>query len=167
LVKYCEYTEREQSNISDVEEMLQLAQDSQYKYQLFLRHNYTEIKELAIDRIDECFTNNSCFLLTEKARLLINTENEAAQYFVEKARQKLTQLKKSWGFSNNFSEYYDTEAYLEYIESFFPKKFKPFDKLYHSSIAIEKAVEFATTLDLKEKYITRGRVIKSRIEKLK
>lgn len=167
LVKYCEYTEKEQSNISDVEEMLQLAQDSQYKYSLFIKQNYTLIKESAIDRIDECFTNNFCFLLTEKTRLLISNENEIAQNTIEKARQKLVQLKKSWGFLNNFSEYYDTEAYLEYIESFFPKKFNSFDKLYNALIASEKAIEFATTSDLKEKYLMRGKNIQLRIESLK
>ncbi len=171
LALCCDYlSDKSTQSLNKIEEMTALNEKAYYLYQPFISKIYSDKNYLLVsDKITECFTNNFCYLYTEKAKYLLGnngSDPNSIRSYLELARSRLNNLKKTNGFKEGLCEYYHTEAYLEFIESFFPEKYSPLEKLFHSTRAIERACALVTTPDMKEKYLFLKLEIEERIKKL-
>ncbi|MFP5041609.1 hypothetical protein [Parasediminibacterium sp. JCM 36343] len=177
LTKYC--TIYEDPTLLQIDEIIENINISESKYMLFFKKYYsTEDGYIYFKKLLDCNSNNTCVLFTEKACLLLkesegeelllnkNKTYTIAMKFIKEARNRLNKLKINGKFKTELSEYYDTEATLEFMESFFIKDFDIHFKLEKANEAISYAVELTTKQELKLKYIKTKEKIDERIDLL-
>lgn len=151
LANYCKYEEN--PNIRLLNSIIQDAIESFQLYPNFLslQYNGNLFKDIKT-KIDYTFYNCLCFFYVEKAKLIKQQNPDDAKRLIVSARQDyLSKLKDAnKQYHEALPEYYDTEANLEYIESFLLE-----DKLTRiqcADNAIKKAIKLSFHTTLQNKY---------------
>lgn len=170
LACYSKYEELGNKSDNAVADLYSMHEDliiAQKLYRPFLLENFkgfnSDLMEL---RLQETFYNSSCYLLT-----LIANEHHIAKSNEKKinvilgdAREQLTNLKHLGTIVDWMPEYYDTEAWLEYLESFYHED--KVNKIQQAKIAIRKALSLSRSLSLTNKYQKKEDMIINRLNEI-
>lgn len=168
LAEYCNFTKEVTKIPLDLDSIIKDIETAERLYIQFFNDYYEKDQgDVYRSRLSDCNNNSICFFLTEKASLLLGEDDEAAFVCLQRARKMLKNLKVDNKFKFELAEYYDTEAYLEYYESFFDDEFDSISKLENARRAIKEAIFITVNVELKQKYTQRQAMILARLNDLK
>lgn len=150
-------------------EMLDSLNIAQKLYPSFLVQNFSGFnKELMQLRLMETFYNCSCYINTMIAFEYHNKNNPTHKKtiinYLKIAREHLANLKILYSNIDRQSEYYDTEAFLEYIESYYLEE--KLMKAQNAKLAIDKAIALSRSINQTIKYQSKKNKIEKRIQAL-
>ncbi len=169
LAQYCLFEERGGNDQygNDINSMLMNLEKARDLYIPFIKSKFQGFDtNLMISKLEDTFHNCYCYFMALKAYHLHNhkAQSELIIPLLDAARENINQLKGDGKYHDELPEYYDTEAYLEYLESFY--KENKLQKAKYAQEAIEKAMSLSNHSGLIDKYSKKLRKIKERINEL-
>ncbi|MGV3601386.1 MAG: hypothetical protein ACO1N1_09285 [Dyadobacter fermentans] len=166
LARYCLLESRDNKSINQIDEIIRAINESENLYFSFFKLHYFGVNvKNYMDKISANNNNSLCMLLAERAAIQLRLdEYDEGLKVLKEARRRLGNLKLNGEYRTKLPEYYDTEAYLEYVESFYTEEFEPKVKLQNALVAIEAAKKLTMSTELLSKYQMRGRLIQQRLD---
>lgn len=139
-----------------LDNMMTNLKEAHNRYYQFIEEKYPNRKlgQLIYHAMTDSFNNSYSYCLSLKAQLLEGQEkNEEYSTLMKEARKLINLLKDENGcYRDELPEYYDTEAYIEYSESFYLPVDKRIPKLEYAKTAIYKAIQLSKNEVLTKKY---------------
>lgn len=170
LAEYCLLMEPrpEYRDVGLLDHILEQAGIAFELYPGFIRECYDPgLQTDIMARLEDCFYNNFCYFLTEKAILLY--QHKKARESVDclkKARHYLEVLRLNGRFREKLPEYYDTAAHLEYQESFYPGVFDAQKSILAALDSIDGALLLTTQREARAEYEKEKAKIEKRLGEL-
>jgi hypothetical protein len=169
LALYCLYEEgrskRRKSEI--VEEMLEDLKKAHAYYIPFIKSMFFQFNVgFILKKLEEVYNNNICYILSLKAFLMSSTIGYDTKgiELLREARTYFEAINESYNYLELMPEYYDTESFLEYVESlYFQDKM---DRINAAKRSILKAISLSKSSSLTTKYSARLHIIEERISSL-
>lgn len=153
-----------------LDDMMTNLNEANKRYYQFIEEKYPKGKlgQLIFNAMTDSFNNSYSYCLSLKAQLLeVQSNNEEYSTLMKEARKLINLLKDENGrYRDELPEYYDTEAYIEYSESFYLPKDDRIPKLENAKNSISKAINLSKNEKLNEKYISLSNKINLRILEL-
>lgn len=168
LSQYCMSEDRQNSDNKLLNDLLKNLDKADELYIEFALKNYEKTSYLidAFDSFDQSYINSKCYCRALIAYNLLKNDKNTFIEMLKDIREDFDELKDEEGkFFFELTEYYDTEAFIEYLESYYVDNKS--EKLDYAEKAITKAIKQTTNDNLKIKYIKKLKVIEERIEKIK
>ena len=153
----------EDNDINSLNPILNNTSKAELLYPNFIENHFASSKEESVTiqrKLKDCFNNNICFIYTDIAFIIRNKNPRQAEIYLRKARQYLLLLLEKGRFRESLAEYFDTEAYLLFVESFIMQDVK-INKLRLSLKSINKSI------NLQEKKLNISKELSSKYEKRK
>lgn len=159
LAEYCHFLtgKPKEKQLERINFILEHTEHADARYPLFIEKHYDS--QIAINlkaRLRDCFGNNFCYFLTEKAKLLaeIKAIPEAIES-LEQAEQRLGKMMQKGHFLEPLAEYYDTAANLYWAQSYYPDKYDIKEKAEAALNYIDQAVILAPRREIRIEYETK------------
>lgn len=170
LAQFCLSSDENHSDHNLVITMLDNLESSMDRYYDFVTDSFfaNSIVDLVYDSIEQSYNNNYGYMNALLASFVKNKgDSTDFEFYMDEARRVFNYLKNENGeFYDNLSEYYDTEAFIEYLESFIVEN--KLSKLKYAKDAILKARQLSNSHpQLLKKYINRSKMIDERIKFIK
>ncbi len=170
LAEYCLFEQMEPSSrtLESIDTMIQDLDAAMKHYPLFIDVNFPDYGPgIMLSKIRDTYHNSRCYCLTIKAFELHNANGflQETKKILTEARFHLDCIRLGGKFHDELPEYYDTEAYLEYLESFYVDN--SLVKVEYALAAINKAIWLSSKEELKSKYNLKLAMIEERIIQLR
>ncbi len=169
LAQYCifESKVKTRKKIIEIDDMLKNLEKARSYYIPFIKTKFFGYDtNLMLSKLDDTFNNSYCYCTTLKAYQLHvnNGSTDEIKNLLSTAREHLNAVKSDGQYKDELPEYFDTEAHLEYLESFYSDN--KIEKAYFAKNAIEMALSLSNHKELIEKYFDKLHKIHSRIKEL-
>jgi len=168
LSQYCISEEKNNKDHNLINKMLENLRTANILYQDFMIQNFEDQNKrpLVLKSIDQSYLNSLSYCLALKAsNLKKKAGNEKYVNLLKDARSTFASLKnKDNQFYDELPEYLDTEAFIEFLESFYVADKSA--KIKYAESAILKAIELSNNEYLVRKYTSRLNTIRARMKEL-
>lgn len=174
LSQYCLYEEsiemKSPINIHLIENMLKNLDKAYILYPPFILSNfsYKNLAPLIREAIRDSYSNSYSYCLCLKAQELEKTgKNVEYVSLIKNARTTFNNIKNSNNcYKDNLAEYYDTEAFIEYYESYCLENDERISKLKAALNTISMAIDLSNNEALTKKYISKRELIYIRMKEI-